>query len=242
MAMQGDLQHMAVADLIQHNCQDRKTAQLIINQDNHQAILFFKDGTVQHASLDDDIYGEEVVYKILNWQNGHFSLEMGQEPPTVTIERSWSGLLLEGARRLDEAQVADQSIEANMEVNNMASELDNILKDLSEQVDGFIATGVVGMDGFGIGQYTKSNKLDIDTINAQMTMFIKLVDTSVNKLGAGTIEDNLLTTDKAYLLVRFLEDKSYYLGIAADRKKANLGNMRLVSRVFSERLAQAMPK
>ncbi len=242
MAMQGDLQHMAVPDLIQHNCQDRKTAQLIIEQDNHQAVLFFKDGAVQHASLDDGMQGEEVVYQILNWQNGHFSLEMGQEPPVVTIERSWSGLLLEGARRLDEAHVADESIESSMEVNNMASDLDNTLKDLSEQVDGFIAASVVGMDGFGVGQYTKSKNVDIDTINAQMTMFIKLVDTSVDKLEAGAIEDNLLTTDKAYLLMRFLDDKSYYLGIAADRKKANLGNIRLVSRVFSERLAKAMPQ
>ena len=30
MVMQGDLQHMAVADLIQHNCQDHKTAKLVI--------------------------------------------------------------------------------------------------------------------------------------------------------------------------------------------------------------------
>jgi len=240
MAMQGNLQDMAVADLIQHNCQDQKIAQLMIEHNGQQASLFFKEGAVLHASLG-DLQGEEVVYKILNWQDGKFTLEMGQEPPVITIERSWSGLLLEGARRLDEAQVTDQSIESNMEVSNMASDLDNILKDLSEQVDGFLTASVVGMDGFGIAQYTKSKKMDMDTIDAQMTMFIKLVDTAVGKVDAGVIEDDLLTTDKAYLLIRFLEDKSYYLGIAADRKKANLGNMRLVSRVFSKRLAKAMP-
>ena len=73
-------------------------------------------------------------------------------------------------------------------------------------------------------------------------LLFKLVNTSVDKLGAGNIQDFLLTTDKAYLLIRYLSDRNYFLGIAADRRKANLGNMRLYSRIFSERLSKAMPR
>lgn len=241
MAMQGDLRDMTVADLIQHNCQDHKVARLMVEHDDQQATLFFKDGTVQHATMG-EFEGEEVVYQIVNWQNGQFSLEMDQEPPAVTIHRSWSGLLLEAARRLDESQLTVELSEAHTEDNQMASDLNKILKDLSEQVDGFIATAVVGMDGLGIAQHSRSKNLDVETINAQMSMFIKLVDTSVAKLGAGVIEDNLLTTEKAYLLIRYLENKSYYLGIAVDCTKANLGNLRLISRLYAERVAQAMPQ
>jgi predicted regulator of Ras-like GTPase activity (Roadblock/LC7/MglB family) len=72
-------------------------------------------------------------------------------------------------------------------------------------------------------------------------MLVKLVDTTVTKLGAGVVEDNLLTTENALVLIKFLADKSYFLGIAADRKTAKLGNMRLISRIFAERVTKAMP-
>ena len=101
MAMQGNLLDMAVADLVQHNCEDRKTAQLTINHYEEEAELFFKDGSVVHASLG-DMQGEEVMYRILGWQEGTFALETGVEPPAISIQRNWSGLLIEGARRLDE--------------------------------------------------------------------------------------------------------------------------------------------
>jgi hypothetical protein len=103
MAMQGSLQDMAVADLIQHNCQDHKTAQLTIHHNGYQAALFFKDGAVVHAALNNQ-QGEEVIFNILDWREGQFSLETGLEAPVTTIQRSWSSLLLEGARRLDESQ------------------------------------------------------------------------------------------------------------------------------------------
>ena len=99
MAMQGDLNDMAVADLIQHNCQDQKTAGLIIKHNNQKATLFFHAGNVQHATLG-KLEGEEVIYEVLSWQEGTFILEIGQKPPIVTISRSWSGLLLKGAQRL----------------------------------------------------------------------------------------------------------------------------------------------
>jgi hypothetical protein len=50
-----------------------------------------------------------------------------------------------------------------------------------------------------------------------------------------------LTTDDAYLLVRFLEDKEYYLGLAADREGTRLGSMRLNSRIYAERVNEALP-
>ncbi len=120
-------------------------------------------------------------------------------------------------------------------------EIDNVLKELGDQVNGFIATSVVGMDGISLSQFTRSKKVDVESINAQLTLLVKLVETSVEKLKAGVIEDILLTTEDAYLLVRFLKDRGFYLGIVADRKTAQLGNMRLISKLIAERAAKAMP-
>ena len=120
-------------------------------------------------------------------------------------------------------------------------EADNVLKEMSDQIEGFITCAVVGMDGLSIASFSRNKKTDTEAISAQMTLLLKLVETSVNKLGAGTIEDDLLTTESAYVLMRFLKDRGFYMAIAADRKTAKLGNMRLNSRIYADRLSKVMP-
>lgn len=123
----------------------------------------------------------------------------------------------------------------------MALKIEEILNELGQKVPGFLATAVVGMDGLGIASYTAS-KLDSETVNVQMTLLFKLATSSIDKLIEENTQDFLLTTDKAYLLMRYLDDKDYYLGIVGDRSKANLGNIRLISRTFIGRLSDAMPR
>ncbi len=244
MGMKGDLRDMAIADLIQHTCQDRKSAQLQIQHSGQQATLYFKDGNVVHAILGNQ-EGEEVIYQILNWEEGIFNLEVGVNPPSISIKHSWASVLLEGARRLDEsnqvmeADLSDPNIQ--LEINEMAK-LDDILKEMSGEVTGYAACALVGLDGINIASHTINKAMDPDAISAQLTMLLKLVDTSVAKLGAGVIEDNLTTTENAYILMRFLPGKQYYLGMAANRKTGNLGNMRLISKMYAERLGKAMPR
>jgi predicted regulator of Ras-like GTPase activity (Roadblock/LC7/MglB family) len=243
MGMQGNLRDMAIADLIQHNCLDRKTAQLKIEHSGQQAVLYFEDGNVAHAMLGDQT-GEDVVYQILRWEDGSFDVEAGIKPPRTTITRSWSGLLLEGARRLDENEQAARPFESDqtnpLKESKMAT-LDDILKEMSGEITGYVACALVGLDGLNIASHTNNQAADPETISAQLTMLLKLVDLSVEKLGAGDIEDNLTTTENAFILMRFLPGKQYYLSLAVNRKSGNLGNMRLISKIYAERLSKAIP-
>ncbi len=72
--MKGQLQDMAVADIIQHNCQDRKTARVSLKMGGKRAQLFFKNGNVVHASSGKQ-EGEEVIYEVINWDKGSFDLK-----------------------------------------------------------------------------------------------------------------------------------------------------------------------
>ncbi len=238
MSMQGNLKDMAVADLIQHNCQDYKTAKMLIRNAGQEAVLFIKEGQVVHAALN-GYEGEEVVFQILAWNEGAFILETGIEAPTKTITRSWSSLLMEGARRLDEGQLEQTKV---TEASQMAQKLNDVLRELSGEVSGYLASAVVGMDGLSVADHTKSAKSNPETISAQLALLFKLVDTSAVKMNAGTVEDNLLTTDSAHVLTRFLPGKDYFLGVAIDRKAGNLGNLRLMSKLYADRIAKAMPK
>ncbi len=246
--MKGNLRDMTVADLIQHTCEDQKTARLKIQNSNQQAALYFKSGNLVHAILGDQI-GEEVVYELLHWSDGSFNLEAITDAPKATIHRNWSGLLLEGARRFDEfgneeSNVFDpfESEQTNQpEVTEMAK-FDEILKEMSGEVNGYVASALVGMDGINLAAHSSSKNADPEALSANLTMLLKLVDGAVEKLGAGVLEDDLVTADNAYLLMHFIPGKQYYLGLAASRKAGNLGNMRLISKVYGERLSKAMPR
>jgi predicted regulator of Ras-like GTPase activity (Roadblock/LC7/MglB family) len=242
--MQGKLSDMTAIDLIQHNCMEQKTVRLTINNANQTAVVFFQGGNMTHASCG-EMEGEEAIYQLISWEDGDFMLDAGITSPVNTITHNWSGILLEGARRLDEQsmdteQDANQSIELGFEP--MAIKIEGILKELGSEITGHIASTVVGMDAFTIASFS-SEKVDIDSVSAQMTLLIKLVDTSVTKVDSGaSMEDNLLTTEKAYLLMTFLPGKTHFLGVIADRKTAVLGNLRLMSNIYAERIAKVMPR
>jgi len=240
MATKGHLSDMNLPTLVQVTCQSGGPARLTLRREDQEAVLYFDQGNIVHA-ISADQEGKEVVYRVLTWEDGEFSLEMGIPPPARTIETPWSALLLEGLQRHDEERWETLDAEQIKEEYDMAENMNDILKELSGQVPGFIATTVVGMDGLGIAEYA-AGPVDVESINAQMTLLYKLVDSSVAKLKAGVIEDYLLTTEKAYLLIRSLSDRNYYLGIATDRKSGNVGNMRLNSRLYADRLSKAMPK
>lgn len=104
MAMQGLLRDMGVPELIQHVCQEGQTARLVVEDSGRHAEVFFEGGQVVHAQLGDR-EGEQAVFAILDWRAGSFRLEPEVHAPKRSIERSCTGLLLEGARRLDEGPI-----------------------------------------------------------------------------------------------------------------------------------------
>ncbi|MDO9121595.1 MAG: DUF4388 domain-containing protein [Anaerolineaceae bacterium] len=241
--MTGNLTGLAAADLIQLNCVDQKIARLQIKHENQTAEIFFSGGQIVHA-VSGGQKGEEVIYQVLGWSEGDFSLDNDIKSSEITIQRSWPSLLLEGARRLDENELNQTLVKIDHEPESkeikMAQKFEEILAELAGEVTGFRGSFLVGIDGINLASKFIGD-LDPELASAQMAMLLKLVSGSTDKLGAGNLEDNLTTTEKAFILMRFLPGKQYFLGISAERKSGNLGNMRLMSKLYTERLAKAMP-
>jgi predicted regulator of Ras-like GTPase activity (Roadblock/LC7/MglB family) len=226
MAMQGNLQVMSVADLIQHNCQDQKTARLDIEHNDQQAILFFHEGAVQHATMG-KIQGEEVVYQILNWHQGEFTLEMDQEPPAVTINRSWSGLLLEGARRLDESTIESNINETPLDQEEkpmakkrseiLADSLADLLRDSSD-IDG---VAIVGVDGLVYSANVPQKALDEEMVGATSAAVLGLSKRSANQLKRGNFKQTLIQGDDGNIIVAGINDETLLIGLTPG--SVNLG-------------------
>lgn len=243
MAIRGRLSDMSLPTLVQMTCQEATQARLSIDHGDATAALFFQGGDLVHAVLDqgqDEQLGEEVVYRILQWNDGEFELEPGIPSPAHTVDTPWSTLLMDGLQRRDEARWDSLQDDETEEDYEMAENLNDILQDLKTQVPGFVAASVTGMDGLGIAELSGKGA-NVADINAQMTLLAKLADTATEKLSAGPVDHGILTTDKAYLVWRFLPGREYYLGVAGARDTANLGNLLLMSRLYTERVHKAMP-
>ena len=235
MALKGDLQDMAVADLIQHNCQDRKTAHLVIENNEDQASLYFNEGKVVHAVLN-DLQGEDVVYQILSWENGTFNLEMGAEPPAVTIRRSWSALLLEGAKRLDEGNIP---LTIEKEVQPMATkkkseQIADVLTRLLEGSADIEGVAVVGMDGLVYSANIPQKALDVNMVGASSAAIFGLSTRSVDQLKRGKFSQTLIQGDAGNIIVNKLNDNTLFVGLTP--KDINLGMVFAESRAMIEEL------
>jgi len=245
MALKGNLHDMAIADLIQHQCADRKTAHVLVQRDNQTADLYFKNGELIHARMGKE-EGEEVVFAILRWEEGTFTVESSVEAPTKSISRSWSGLLMEGAKRIDEEANENGKDSTNQagkqEVKNMTTKLDDMLQEMSTEMNGFFAGSVTGMDGINVAQMTKG-KVNPESVSAQLTVLMKLITGSAEKAAMGIVEDVLFQTADYFLMSIVLPgDNQYFLTTIVDRKSGNIGNLRMVSKIYAERMAKVMPR
>jgi predicted regulator of Ras-like GTPase activity (Roadblock/LC7/MglB family) len=244
MALKGNLHDMAIADLIQHQCTDRKTARVIVQSNNQTADLYFKDGEMVHACLGEN-EGEEVVFTVLRWEEGTFSVESAVEAPKVSINRGWSGLLMEGAKLIDEEAYENKKGKTNQgekpEVKNMTTKLDDMLLEMSTEMNGFFAGSVTGMDGINVAQMTKG-KVNPESVSAQFAILVKLITGSAEKAGMGLLEDILIQTEEYYLMSIVLPgNNQYFLTTVVDRKTGNIGNLRMVSKIYADRLSMVMP-
>ncbi len=261
MAVTGYLKDISLTNLIQVNAQSGFSGRLSLSHEGEDASIYFSEGDIVHAFVGEN-KGKEAFYQVLAWQEGYFELESGFTAPERSIQTSWSDLLLSGLQYIDESNDTDEVVREGEPLPDMSElfgyektpetgaknteddvtqKMQSILTELSKEATGLFAAAVVGMDGLPVADFSRQS-VNVDDFSAQLTLLIKLVDTTTKKVDAGSVEDYLLTTDKAYLLVRFLENSDYYLGIGAARQSSSLGKLRLYSRIYAERLAKALPR
>ena len=104
----------------------------------------------------------------------------------------------------------------------------------------FIATDIVGMDGLSIGGISADPNADQNVASARFAMIMKLALKVSEKLGLGIVEDNLVISEKAMFITRFLGDGSYYWGVAVVRD-ATLGSVRMVMNEYAPQLWDVIP-
>ncbi len=110
MPLQGNLDDMSLANLIQVNCQEMRSARLTLTHKGQKGEVFFSDGQVVHANVG-TLAGADAIYELLRWDTGIFMLETDVHAPEKSVDTPWSELLLEGMKRLADWQMVEQKAE-----------------------------------------------------------------------------------------------------------------------------------
>jgi len=101
----GMLTGISLGDLIQIKCISGVTAALRVTEGSRQGVIFFHKGEIVHA-LCGALDGVEAFYEIISFTHGRLDSVNIAELPKRSIFLPCAAMLLEGARRLDEAGVA----------------------------------------------------------------------------------------------------------------------------------------
>ncbi len=138
MALVGNLKDLKLANLIQLNCMERNTAKLTIDYAGKYGTIYFHGGQVAHAEFDPDL-GEKAIYRLLSLEEGKFKVENGVRPPAITINTSWSNLLLEGLHQKDHRQSSEDAI--NREKIEMLMNVKGVHRAAVLSLEGEVLTG-----------------------------------------------------------------------------------------------------
>lgn len=101
----GVLRKVGLQDVIQMECLARSSSVLEISNARASGKIYIETGQIIHAQVA-SVTGEEAFNQLLALGGGQFNLKPFSEPPSRTITGQWEFLLMEAARKSDEAKEA----------------------------------------------------------------------------------------------------------------------------------------
>ena len=108
MGFTGQLNDLALSELIEFFCNQRKTGRLKVDYALAPGVFFIKDGDLVDAKVG-ALNGTEAVFFALTLPSASFDFSAGMQSSRRTINDPWASVVLEGLRRLDEGILPDAS-------------------------------------------------------------------------------------------------------------------------------------
>jgi DNA-binding response OmpR family regulator len=108
IGLKGSLAHIGVSSILTILEMERKSGVLVL-KGRHTGRIFMKEGRVLDAFFDGnpEPRGAEALYQMLTWTTGKFEFSYLEVDMEDRIQTSTTHLLMEGARRIDEASAQD---------------------------------------------------------------------------------------------------------------------------------------
>jgi CheY-like chemotaxis protein/predicted regulator of Ras-like GTPase activity (Roadblock/LC7/MglB family) len=231
----GTITDFHLSDLIQMNCLGRMTSCLYVNRDESEGKIYFSEGNLIHAECD-DLEGEEAFYEMLSWEGGGFSTKRGEEAAKETIIKGWQSLLLEGMRRVDEA---------NPDKKSSAAERQAImLKKMSDILDKIIAIKEVVFatlfdpEGFPVAS-KMSDKYDISEITPIISNLIRQSEQVGQDMKLSAVKHISVEFENGLLSMENVPGKKEFLVFLSENANAH-GVIKLKAKKYLRELSKLL--
>jgi len=108
-AMRGELDQISLSSVLTVLEMERKNGILMVEHGQHVGRMFLRKGRIIRAAIEEPpVSGAPAVYQMLTWGAGSFDFLAGDVGGVDELQTSTTYLLMEGARRLDEAKAANR--------------------------------------------------------------------------------------------------------------------------------------
>jgi len=215
-ALEGNLEMMSLASIIQINCEERNLAQLILNHQGKGGTIFFKEGEMTHAEAG-DLSGDEAIYSLLSWDNGSFRLKIDAEPANRTIHKGWSGLLLEGMRRIDESTAGwstegeEEDADAEQEAEDTGNQIQLRMVKALTSIRDVQSALIYSLDGTVIAQDGSADP----AVEAALGEFVQTKAELISGfMDAGLMERVVLSGSEKRVFIQSQDDNLIILSLA----------------------------
>jgi predicted regulator of Ras-like GTPase activity (Roadblock/LC7/MglB family) len=122
----------------------------------------------------------------------------------------------------------------------LLGKLEDVLQRLHLELGAdFLASDVVGKDGISIAGGSMDPAFNSTMASARFAGVMELATRASGKIKLGKVEENLVTTDKVYIIARLVGDGSYYWYLAV-RREATLGSILLTMNEYAPKLWNAI--
>lgn len=137
----GVLRTVGLQDILQMECLARNSSILEITSPDFQGQIFIEAGQIIHAEIG-RYQGEEAFNLLLALKGGEFNLHPFTEPAQRTISGSWEFLLMEAARKRDEAAEMETKGRGSIASEPSASPLRKEFSRNGKPAPAFVSAGI----------------------------------------------------------------------------------------------------
>lgn len=133
--LMGELGLLSLFDLSQLFMLTGATGTLHVQSEGRKGFLRFERGQIANAFDEKLMQGEDAAYRVFAWRSGTFEFRV--EPPTGgrTIQENTDALMLEAARRFDEAHASEGGESFTRALQTRAGRLEALAAMLRRDLD-----------------------------------------------------------------------------------------------------------
>ncbi|MFH0926785.1 MAG: DUF4388 domain-containing protein [bacterium] len=218
MAIKGRLEELSLFDILQLPNFTKKTGLLLVRNRDEVGRVYFKEGEIIHAVLN-DLIDQEAIFSLFGWRSGEFELVIGEKSPKETIKMPLQHIILEVVRRHDEQREGKKKESETAPDSEKEKFIEEHILQVINKNNFMKAVGIVNMYGKVVRIIPKEYKSDFD-LAAINNLFISIKDIHI-KSKRGELNQIFLQDKEGYLVFNKINNDLILVMITS--AVANLG-------------------